>query len=76
MSRLKENPMNRFATLVLLAFGCTLAHAADRAQSPQAKRMSQCQQEATASGKKGAERKEVLRACLTAGKASGKSAKG
>ena len=67
--------MKPFATLLVLAFGCSLVHASDRAQPSHQKRMSVCQKEATASGKKGEERKEVLRACLAAGKTGGKNAK-
>ena len=67
--------MKHLATLVVLALGCALAHANDQAQTPQQNRMSACQKEATASGKKGEERKAVLRACMSTDKTSGKSAK-
>ncbi|HSV84620.1 MAG TPA: PsiF family protein [Ramlibacter sp.] len=62
----------KLATLVVLALGCSLVHANDRAQPPQPNpnRMSACQKEATASGKKGEERKAVLRACMAAGKSA------
>ena len=65
--------MKQLATLVVLAIGCTLVRASDRPQPPQQSRMAVCQKEATASGKKGAERKAVLRACLVNGKAGGKA---
>ena len=60
--------MKQLATLVALALGSALVHANDRAQPPKPNRMSACQKEATASGKKGEERKAVLRACMAAGK--------
>ena len=62
--------MKQLATLAVLALGCSLVHASDRAQPPQPNRMSACQKEATASGKKGEERKAVLRACMAAGKSA------
>jgi hypothetical protein len=67
--------MKQIASLVLLVLGSSLAHAGERAPSPQASRMSVCQKEATASGKKGDERKAVLRACMSAGKAGDKGMK-
>jgi len=67
--------MKQFATVVTLFLGCALVHAADPAKPPKPTRMATCQKEATASGKKGEERKEVLRACMAAGKASAKTAK-
>jgi len=62
--------MKQLATLVVLALGCALVHANDRVQPPHPNRMSACQKEATASGKKGEERKAVLRACMAAGKSA------
>ena len=62
--------MKHLATLFVIALGCSLAHAGDR--TPQQTRMATCQKEATASGKKGDERKAVLRACMSAGKTVGK----
>lgn len=71
--------MKQLAPVVALALtfvvGSPLAHAADGAKPPQQTRMATCQKEATASGKKGDERKAVLRACMAAGKANGKTAK-
>ena len=67
--------MKQPVTLLVLALGCALVHATDQAQTPQQNRMSACQKEATASGKKGDERKAVLRACMTTDKTSGKAAK-
>lgn len=65
--------MKQLATLVLVALGCSFAQAAEPAKTPQQNRMSLCQKEATASGKKGKERSEVLRTCLSAGKTDGKA---
>ncbi|QJW83443.1 hypothetical protein HK414_02555 [Ramlibacter terrae] len=67
--------MKQLAILMTLALGCSLVHAADPAKPPQQTRMATCQKEATASGKKGEERKEVLRACMAAGKTNGKTEK-
>lgn len=67
--------MKQLITLVLLAVGCSLAQAAEAAKTPQPNRMALCQKEATASGKTGKERSEVLRGCLSAGKKSGKDVK-
>ncbi|MGV3571945.1 MAG: PsiF family protein [Ramlibacter sp.] len=67
--------MKQLATVMILALGCSLGYAADPAQPPKQTRMATCQKEATASGKKGDARKEVLRACMAAGKAGGKNAK-
>ncbi|RYY93466.1 MAG: hypothetical protein EOO24_26755 [Comamonadaceae bacterium] len=67
--------MKQLATVTILALGCSLVHAGDPAKPPQQTRMATCQKEATASGKKGDERKAVLRACMAAGKANGKTAK-
>ena len=65
--------MKHLATLVIIALGCSLAQAAESAKTPQQSRMASCQKEATASGKKGKERSEVLRSCLSAGKKTGKN---
>ena len=62
--------MKQFASLVVLALGCSVVHANDGAVPAQPNRMSVCQKEATASGKKGEERKAVLRACMAGGKAA------
>ena len=67
--------MKQLATLVLVALGCSLAQAAQESPKPQQSRMALCQKEATASGKKGAERSEVLRGCLSTSKKDGKDAK-
>ncbi len=66
--------MKQVVTLFALALGCALAHAADPAPKKPT-RMATCQKEATASGKKGEERKAVLQACLAAGKAAAKGEK-
>ncbi len=64
--------MKPLATVVALAlglaFGASLVHAGDAAKPKQETRMATCQKEATASGKKGEERKTVLRACMAADK--------
>lgn len=65
--------MKQIATLFILALGCSLAQAAESAKTPQQARMASCQKEATASGKKGKERSEVLRGCLSAGKKTGQN---
>ncbi len=67
--------MKQIIALFIVAFGCSLAQAADATKPTQQSRMSLCQKEATASGKKGKERSEVLRGCLAAGKKTGKEAK-
>lgn len=67
--------MKQLATVMILALGCSLVHAADPAKPPKPTRMATCQKEATASGKKGEQRKEVLRACMSAGKTNDKNAK-
>jgi hypothetical protein len=67
-SRASEKKPMKLATLFALALGCSLVHASALAKSEQPNRMSICQKEATASGKKGDERKAVLRACMSAGK--------
>jgi len=65
--------MKQLAILITLAFGCSFAQAAE--PTPQQTRMAQCQKEATASGKKGQERSDVLRGCLSAGKKAGQAVK-
>ena len=67
--------MKQLVTLALIAFGCSLAQAAEPARKPQQTRMAVCQKEATASGKKGPERSQVLRNCLSTAKKDGKEAK-
>lgn len=67
--------MKQLTLLVIAAFGCALVQAAESTPKPQQTRMALCQKEATASGKKGKERTEVLRGCLSAGKKAGKEAK-
>ena len=62
--------MKQLTLLVIAALGCALAQAAE-SPKPQQTRMALCQKEATASGKKGQERSEVLRSCLSAGKQEG-----
>ena len=71
----KENPMKHLFTLVLITLGCSIAQAADPVRTPQQTRMATCQKEATASGKKGPDRSQILRTCLSAGKKEGKEAK-
>lgn len=66
--------MKQLATLFTIALACSFAQAAEPTRTPQQKRMAVCQKEATASGKKGQERSEVLRSCLSA-KKDGKAAK-
>ena len=66
--------MKALAFLVIATLGCSLAQAKDEAQPRKPTRMATCQKEATASGKKGDERQQVLRTCLAAAKAGGKIA--
>jgi hypothetical protein len=67
--------MKQFTTLVVIALACSFAQAAESTAKPQQTRMAVCQKEATASGKKGKERSEVLRGCLSAAKKDTKAAK-
>ncbi|MBI5278358.1 MAG: hypothetical protein HY854_18090 [Burkholderiales bacterium] len=61
--------MKQLATVLVVALACTLSVAAESTRkSPQQARMAQCQKEATASGKTGKDRSELLRACLSAKK--------
>ena len=58
--------MKQFVALAALALAASLSLAADKVPTPQQKLMDTCNTEAT--GKKGDERKEFMKSCLSDGK--------
>lgn len=56
-----------------LALACGLAHAEEKARSPQQNKMALCNKDAT--GKTGDERKAFMKSCLSAGKSDAQQAK-
>jgi len=62
--------MKKLIALCALACAATFGHAADAKKelTPQQMLMKRCQSDATASGKKGKERQEMVNTCLADGK--------
>lgn len=62
--------MKQLVVLVALTFAASLGHAADEKKelTPQQMLMKRCQEDATASGKKGKDRQAVVNTCLADGK--------
>ena len=56
-----------------LALACGVAHAEDKARTPQQNKMAMCNKEAT--GKSGDERRAFMKTCLSAGKSDAQQAK-